>query len=119
MLYFLRTKRREIKIITFVLVYPEEGREKETLKKIQKLDPVNEAHICYFGKGELMIIAKLSTLNITEKELMGLVRKEIRSLDTVHSIGTMIVVPPESKPKPIDKELLELMSEDKGDWGHC
>ena len=51
---------------------------------------------------------------MNQKEIIKFVREKIRSLDTVNSTGTHIVVRSEDKQKPIDKDLIE---EEKGNWG--
>lgn len=51
---------------------------------------------------------------MSQKEIIKFVRENIRSLDTVNSTGTHLVVRPGDKPKPIDEDLIE---EEKGNWG--
>jgi len=72
---------------------------------------VEEAYLCYFGKGDSIGLAKINA-PMSEKEIEEFIRKNIRSLDMVYSTTTLIVQ--EGKQR-IDEEI----EDEEDDWERC
>jgi hypothetical protein len=69
---------------------------------------VEEAYLCYFGKGDSIGLAKINA-QMSEKEIEEFIRKNIRSLDMVYSTTTLIV---QEGKQLIDEEI----EDEEDDW---
>lgn len=73
--------------IAFVLVHVEAGTEKDTIIELKQLERVEEIYELYEPYD---IIVKVVAEN--EAKLKELVSDRIRKMDSIYSMGTMIVI---------------------------
>ena len=110
-----------IKILAYVLIFIEDGKEKETIEMVRRLEKVKEAYVCNLGRGDLIGMAKVE--GVGEKEIREYVNKKIRSLDSVNSTGIFTVrenledEKNKEEEKMIEEEEEEEEEDDWGPWG--
>ena len=97
------------------MLFIEDGKEKDTIEKIRKLEMVEEANLYYFGEDELIGLVKINTdTNLSEREIKEFIKKNIRNLDAVCSTATLICKSDGDLQK--EAELLKEEFEDEDDW---
>ncbi|MCS7104811.1 MAG: Lrp/AsnC ligand binding domain-containing protein [Thermofilaceae archaeon] len=74
----------EIKIVAYLILVVEAGKEYEVLRKLLEIDAVNEAHVVY---GEYDIVAKLEVSDLSELEKTVM---NIRKIPGVERSTTLI-----------------------------